>query len=698
LPAPRVGLLRWGTLAALCLLAARLAHVQLVRGAELRVQARENSIVPRAVDADRGVIYDATGRQVVFNRPRFSVGVVPAALPANATRQAAVLRRLEARLASARPAGAGTGAATAVAPAAAPRDASGAGVDAAADPPAEAPPDVASRLPRDEAGGLVRSWDVAVIARNVPREAWFKLQEEAVDLPGVILADSPVREYPAGPTMAHILGFTGSIPADELTEYRARGYAIFDQVGRDGLEHTYEHYLRGEKGRKYVEVDAQGREVRQVGALEAPRPGHSVRLTMDLEFQRAVEAALAKGLAQVGARSGAVVALDPRDGAVRALVTLPNYDNNMFSTGASPEAFAALLSHPDRPLVNRALAGQFAPGSIFKMITASAALQEGVITEATRIYDPGTIYLTNQYDPSIRYPFVCWQRGGHGTLNVVGALAHSCDVFFYEVAGGFYEQGANQDGLGSERLARYARLFGLGAVTGIELLGEVAGRVPTPGWLDETLGEYWGTGQTYIMGIGQGYTLVTPLQMANVTAAVANGGTLFRPHLVSAIVAADGTEVTRPGGVLGQVPVNGAHLAAVRAGMRGAVQWGTAQSGWTRLPHQVAIAGKTGTAEFCDYSPEIKDCRRDKDGHLLTHAWFASFAPYDQPELALAVFVDGSGLDHVIQGSQVAAPIAADIYRAYFHLPVEQPGATPCASCPTVAPGTPAAATPGHGD
>jgi penicillin-binding protein 2 len=280
-------------------------------------------------------------------------------------------------------------------------------------------------------------------------------------------------------------------------------------------------------------------------------------------------------------------------------------------------------------------------------------------------------------------------------LNVVGALAHSCDVFFYEAAGGFYENGASQDGLGSERLARYARLFGLGAATGIELLGEVAGRVPTPGWLDESLGEYWGTGQTYIMGIGQGYTLTTPLQMANVTAAVANGGTLYRPHLVSEVVAADGTVVTRPSGRLRQVPVAPAHLATVREGMLGAVEWGTALAAWTHLPRQVRIAGKTGTAEFCDYSPELNDCRRDKDGHLLTHAWFMSFAPYDRPEIALAVFVDGSGLDHVIQGSQVAAPIAADIYRAYFKLPTEQPTTTPCADCPTAGPGTPAA---GDGD
>jgi penicillin-binding protein 2 len=682
LPPPRVGLLRWAALAALVLLVARLAHIQFVRGAELKVQARDNSIVPRAVEADRGVIYDASGRQVVFNRPRFSVGVVTAALPRDPLRRAAVLDRLAAALeppdpAAAEPAGP-----------ARPRDASGAGADAlGADAlgvdPARPAPALADRLPRDDEGRLVPSWDVSIVARSVPRDTWFRLQEDAVELPGVIFSDSPVREYPAGPTLAQVLGFTGSIPAEELATYRQQGYQIFDTVGRDGVERTYEAYLRGSKGRQLVEVDAAGREVRQVGEPDAPASGHSLKLTLELDFQQAAEEALSRGLAAIGARSGAVVALDPRDGSVRALVSLPNFDNNLFATGAKPEEFAALLANPDRPLVNRAVAGQYAPGSTFKMITASAALQERVVDAATRVVCPGTIFLTNQYDSAIRYPFVCWQRGGHGALNVVSALAQSCDVYFYEVAGSYFEGGAHQEGLGSERLARYSREFGLGALSGIELVGEQRGRVPTPGWLNDTLDRFWGTGETYFMGIGQGYTLVTPLQMANVAAAVANGGTLYRPHLVAEVSAPDGRVVLRPGAPIRQLAVAPEHLALVRQGMLGAVQAGTARSAWTHLPTQIRIGGKTGTAEFCDYVPELKDCRRDRDGNLLTHAWFTAFAPYDAPEIALAVFVDGSGLDRVIEGSQVAAPIAAEVLRAYFKLPAETRPATPCPTCPT---------------
>jgi penicillin-binding protein 2 len=687
LPAVRVGLLRLLLVATLGLLGLRLAHIQFVRGAELKVQARNNSIVPRAVEADRGVIYDNNGRQVVFNRPRFAVGVVTAALPTDARAREALLDRLAEKLEMPRHDG--------VDPMGDPplADASGEGADGARLATAAEAPSLDSRLPRDEDGSLIRTWEIALVARNVPRDTWFRMQEDAVDMPGVLFSDSPVREYPAGPSLAHLLGFTGSIPAEELAEYRALDYAIFDSVGRDGLELTYEAQLRGEKGQKYVEVDASGREVRRVGDPEAPRSGNSLRLTLNLDFQRAAEAALARGLAAVGARSGAVVALDPRSGAVRALVSLPNYDNNMFSTGAKPEEFAALLANPDRPLINRAVAGQYAPGSTYKMITAAAALQEGVLTPSTRISCPGTIYLTNQYNASVRYPFVCWQAGGHGSQNVVGALAQSCDVFFYEAAGGYFEHGASQDGLGSERLAGYARQFGLGEPTGIELLGEGGGRVPTAKWLAETLDEYWGTGQTYIMGIGQGFSLATPLQMANVVAAVANGGTLYKPHLVEEVVDAAGEVLERPGGTLRQLAIDPANLALVRQGMLGAVQSGTARSAWTHLPSQVKIAGKTGTAEFCDYSAELKDCRRDKDGNLLTHAWFASFAPYENPEIALIVFIDGSGLNSVIQGSQIAAPVAAEIYRAYFKLPSEAPPATatPCDGCPTPAPGTPAA-------
>jgi penicillin-binding protein 2 len=511
--------------------------------------------------------------------------------------------------------------------------------------------------------------------------------EAGWDLPGVSVEEAPVREYPAGPTLAHILGFTGSIPSAELADYTRRGYAIYDIVGRSGLEATYENMLRGAKGEKMIEVDAAGRELRVVGQPAPPLAGDSLVLALDLDFQRQVEDILQAALESLGARTGAVVAIDPRNGAVKALVSLPTFDNNMFSTGASPGEFAALLEDSDRPLLNRSISGLYPPGSTFKMITAAAALQEGVVDPGTRIVCPGMIVIPNQYDPAVTYPFVCWNRGGHGAVNTVEAIAQSCDVYFYEVSGGYHEYGANQPGLGSERLGHYARLFGLGEPTGIELLGEATGRVPSPDWLSDTKGMVWTTGRTYQMGIGQSDTLVTPLQLASVTAAVANGGHLLEPHLVDKVVDPNGAVVERPGGEIRTLPVDPSYLAVVREGMRGAVTHGTALASWSKLPTEIAVAGKTGTAEFCD--PVVTNhgvfCRYTKDGNLLTHAWFVAFAPYDDPEIALAVFIDGSGLDHVIEGSQVAAPVAADVLRAYFHLPAPQPPSADCADCPEAA-------------
>ena len=665
----RLRMLRIVAIAVFVALVGRLWYIQTVRGAELRSQAEDNRFAAREIPADRGVIYDSAGRQVVINSARFTVGIVPGALARlEADERERVLRRvaevvgrpLRARSASPRVGRSG------------PRDDLGVEQDEAVQAMFGARRSIESFLPRDRDGDAVfAGWHVVIVDRNVPRAQAFELMEESAELSGVIVDQAPVREYPAGPTLAHILGFTGSITEESLKDYLARGYRIYDVVGRSGIEATYEDVLRGAKGERVVQVDVRGREMNEVEVSRASAPGANLVLTLDLDIQEAAERALADGLRSTGASAGAVVAVDPRDGAIRSMVTLPNYDNNMFSTGASPDAFVALLSDPNRPLINRAISGQ-PPGSVYKMVTAAAALQEGKIDRSTQIMDPGVIVLPNQYDAAVEYSFPCWNRSGHGMVNVVQALAHSCDVFFYEVAGGYYEKGASQDGLGSELLAKYSNSFGLGLTTEVELLGEAEGHIPTASWLREFNGEFWGTGRTYHMGIGQGYTLASPLQMANATAAVANGGTLFRPHLVERVSGANGQGTDREiGGVLGNLPIDDAHLDAVREGMLGAVRYGTSRPDWTGLPTEIAVAGKTGTAEFCDWVSEepVGYCRTDREGHLLTHAWFVAFAPYEAPEIAVAVFVSGAGLDHIIEGSRVAAPIAADVIRAYFELP-----------------------------
>jgi len=349
--------------------------------------------------------------------------------------------------------------------------------------------------------------------------------------------------------------------------------------------------------------------------------------------------------------------MDPRSGAILGMVSLPSYDNNIFTEHVAPSEYEALINDKLLPLFNRAVGGQYPPGSTYKIIPAAAALQEGVITRKTMINDPGIIWLPNQFfpdDPDQAQPFVCWiwkYGRGHGDLNVVGALTVSCDVFFYKVGGGYKEF----HGLGAEPLAEYSRQFGLGSPTGIDLPGEAPGLVPTAKWKRLTYGEAWVTGDTYNMSIGQGFVLVTPLQILNATAAVANGGFLYQPHLLNYTTNATGKIVeTYAPRLIRELPIAPPYLDVVREGLYGAVNWDYGTASGARLP-DVAVAGKTGTAEFPG--------PRDSKGNLPTHAWFTAFAPYEDPEIALVVFVKGGG-----EGSATAVPVAKDILRAYFDM------------------------------
>jgi len=320
-------------------------------------------------------------------------------------------------------------------------------------------------------------------------------------------------------------------------------------------------------------------------------------------------------------------------------------------------------------LVNHAISGQYPPGSVFKIVPAAAALEEGVVNRRTALTCQGTLWLPNKYfpdDPELAQQFYCWIHKydrGHGPLNIIQAIAHSCDIFFYQIAGGLEEF----QGLGLERLSEYARSFGLGQPTGIDLTGEATGLVPTKKWKRLNYAEGWATGDTYNVAIGQGFILVTPLQLLNATSAAANGGTLYRPQIVYQVTDADG-QVIRPFApeVLGQIPVSEENLALVCEGLRAAVEWGT---GWGANLEGIEVAGKTGTAEYPG--------PRDEEGHLPTHAWFTAFAPAEEPEIALLVFVAGGG-----DGAATAVPIAVDILRYYFDMPEPQPTPTPESDSP----------------
>jgi penicillin-binding protein 2 len=452
-----------------------------------------------------------------------------------------------------------------------------------------------------------------------------------------------------------VLGYVGRIPAENAEDYLRQTdeeYTLNDRVGLMGVEATFEKELRGKKGLKHVEVDAFEREV-NVLAVDPPQPGHNLVLTLDMDLQQAAENALREGMRRVNSTAGVVVAMNPQTGEILAMVSLPSYDNNLFARGISFKDYAELSNDPERPLMNHALSGQYPPGSTFKIIPAAAALEEKIIDQRTTLVCKGQLLLPNKYfpdDPTKAQVFKCWNQWGHGAENVVGALADSCDIYFYQVGGGF----ENFNGLGMDKLGAYARAFGFGSPTGIALPGESTGLIPDDKWKRINYGEPWVTGDTYNATIGQGYVLVTPLQLLNAAAAIANGGTLYRPQVVYEVVDNAGHVVKGfSPEVIRQVPVSAQNLNLVREGMRAAVTRGTAHR--ANLA-QVAVAGKTGTAEYPG--------PRDAEGNLPTHAWFIAFAPYEDPQIALVVFVSGGH-----EGAKIAAPIAAKILRAYFGLP-----------------------------
>lgn len=348
------------------------------------------------------------------------------------------------------------------------------------------------------------------------------------------------------------------------------------------------------------------------------------------------------------------------------MVSLPSYDDNAFTGGISPEALHELQEDSNRPLVNHAITGQFPPGSTFKIVVASAGLEESVVTPQTPLYCGGILWLPNRFypeDPSLAQPFYCWihhdYHGRHGTVTLVSAIGQSCDIYFYQLGGGYLNR---FEGLGEERVGYYAELFGLGARTGVDLPGEAPGLVPSSKWKRLNYSESWVTGDTYNMSIGQGFVLATPLQMVNAVATVANGGTLYRPQLVREVLDGEGNVVQAfAPDVIRQLPVSAENLSLVRQGMRAAVA-GPGATAWGLDVPGIEVAGKTGTAEFfVDRNKDgIPD--RDREGNLPTHAWFLAFAPYDNPEIALAVFVFGGG-----EGSGTAVPIASDVLNFYFN-------------------------------
>jgi penicillin-binding protein 2 len=448
-------------------------------------------------------------------------------------------------------------------------------------------------------------------------------------IPGIYIEVSPQRNYPFGPVASHVTGYLGEITPKQLKSNRYPENRMGDFIGQWGLEKEWQTDLGGKKGGRFLEVDAIGQEVQVLGTRESIS-GNNLVTTLDWHIQKTVQEAL-KG------RAGAAVVLNPTTGEILAMHSSPDFDPSAFTRRLSGSEWSALFSNPLKPFQNRVIQGQYPPGSTYKMVTALAGLEEKVITPETNYYCNGTFTLGNRV-------FHCWRKGGHGTVNLHKAIVQSCDVYFYNVG----------HRLGVDRLARYARLFGLGQPTGIALNPEKSGLIPTSLWKLKRYKVPWQPGETLSLAIGQGYNLTTPLQMAVVTAAIANGGRVFSPYLVKSVISPEGTVLKEfSPHLISSMPVNPENLNLIREAMAGVINEPGGTGGAARLWGIVA-AGKTGTAQVVSLG---KKGGRD-------HAWFVAFAPLVSPQLAVAVVVEHGG-----HGGDVAAPVARRIFETHFNLP-----------------------------
>jgi penicillin-binding protein 2 len=481
------------------------------------------------------------------------------------------------------------------------------------------------------------------LLKDLTREQVAYVAEHRWDLPGVFLDVEHVRHYRYHELGAHTLGYIGEINEEQLKDAREYGYRMGDYIGQAGVEKLYERPLRGVKGARDVEVDALGRELQLVQERE-PSPGMNLVLTLDLGLQQLVEE-------EMSGQAGSVVVMDPRNGEILAMVSKPSYDPNMFVTGISLSNWMHLIKDPRKPLQNRALQAQYPPGSTYKIVMAVAGLEEGIINPKTTVNCGGLFPFGNRV-------FKDWKRGGHGPVNVHSALVQSCDVFFYTLG----------HRLGIDTIARYAKGFGMGMPTGYDPVHEKPGLVPSTMWKRQARGEPWYPGETISASIGQGYNLVTPMQLLNVISAVANGGVRYKPRIVKRLETPEGKVMQEFAPQrLGEIPARPETLRIVQQALWGVVNESRG-TGWRARHEQVSIGGKTGTVQVISNSPKgDKLPERFRD-----HGWFVAFAPVENPQLAIVILGEHGG-----RGGSTYAPIARKIVEQYFQLPTTPPPQTP---------------------
>ncbi len=464
------------------------------------------------------------------------------------------------------------------------------------------------------------------------------IENNRMDLPGIKIEVVPLRVYHYGNVASHVIGYLGEINKKELAKADPGIYRGGDMIGKMGLERLREKDLRGEKGRDYMEVNALGFEQRNLKGV-APLPGNDLQLTIDIDMQKAAE-----DIMMAEEKSGAVVAIEVNSGRLLMLASSPVLELDKFIGGISHKNWNAMLDNPNHPLLNKIVQGQYPPGSTYKLVTATAGLAEGVITPDTIIYCPGYYRFGNR-------TYRCWKHSGHGAVNLKRALSESCDVYFYQVG----------QRLGVNRLAGYAKRLGLGKKTGVEMEHEKSGLIPTSDWKMKRYGKPWQEGETLSVAIGQGFDLVTPLQLALMTATVANGGTLYKPSLIEQVRDPEGRilEQFTPT-VLDRFTGQDHNLDLVRKGLIEAVNGRHGTGRRARLKN-ITVAGKTGTAQVV----RLKQYRHLKEKDIpykyRDHAWFTCFAPAEKPEIAVSVLVE-----HGLHGGSGAAPIAKAVLEKYF--------------------------------
>jgi penicillin-binding protein 2 len=562
-----------------CIFLLRLWYLQVIKGGEYKKIDERNRIRVIDILAPRGVIYDRNDNALVKNVLSFDVSIVSENMPRDDDTIAALGRLVSLE------------------------------------------PEHIRKLARASSN----PYESIKLRHNVSFEDVAKIEARKIDFPGLQVEVTSAREYLYGQAASHVLGYLGNPTPKQLASPEYSNIPPQSFVGQFGIEKTYDSILRGVAGKKIVEVNALGTVIKFV-RIQKPERGNDIKLTIDINVQMEAEKSLED-------KAGAVVAVKPDTGEILALASAPSFNPNLFVGGINYDDWKGLLDDPGKPLMNRAIQDQYPPGSTFKIITALAALEDGIVTEDTTFFCSGSIYFGRV--------FKCWKSGGHGTVNLHKGLVESCDVYFYEIG----------KRINIDTIARYASAFGLGGPTGVELEGEVSGLVPSTKWKLKAKKQKWYQGETLNTAIGQGYVSVTPIQMAGLIGAVANGGKLYRPHLVK-----DPDKESKPERVI-DIPAENYEL--VKKALVGVVYEDGGTGGAARS-NIVSIGGKTGTAQVIGGVVKEKELSaQHKD-----HAWFVAFAPQNDPQIAVSVLVEHGG-----HGGSASAPIAKRVIETYFNPP-----------------------------